>query len=131
MEKTCAYLTAAEIIEINKRQVNKFGGKFYLRSPGSLRHMLEEVRGFLFGEELYPGVFNKAAFLMHRLVQGHFFFDGNKRTGLEVCRVFLYLNSYFLRLNPEDEVVKFVKSIANKEVDQSEIEEWLKDRCTL
>ncbi len=126
MDKTCRYLTKAEIIKINKEMITKFGGQHYLRNPESLTHMLEEVQGFLFGEELYPGLFNKASFLLERIICGHFFFDGNKRTGVEACKIFLELNGYRLILNYSD-IIDKSKQISTNNIDRKSLIDWLKE----
>jgi len=36
----------------------------------------------------------QAAVLAHGIVHGHAFYDGNKRTGLESMRLFLYVNGF-------------------------------------
>lgn len=130
MGKACRYLTAAEIDKINQAMVTKFGGQYHLRSLDSLVHMVEEVQGSLFGEELYPGVFQKAAFLLHRIIQGHFFFDGNKRTGVESCKLFLAMNGYILTAG-HSELVDIAKKTANKEIDKEALSEWLKCKTIL
>jgi hypothetical protein len=55
-------LTFDEIVEINRRMINEFGGIFFsgddnLASPCSFSHLLEEIQGSLYGQELYPDNF--------------------------------------------------------------------------
>ena len=61
-------LTVDRIMEINRRMILEFGGIFFvgdrnLANPGSLEHVLVEIRGSLSGQELYPTVYEKAALL--------------------------------------------------------------------
>ena len=82
-------LSSETIVEINRRQIEKFGGGWHptsdnFQNPGTLIHVLEEIRGSLFGKDLYPSIPEKAAILSYRIMAGHVFFDGNKRTGI-VC----------------------------------------------
>lgn len=47
------------IVEINRRQIERFGGGWHptpdnLQNPGTLEHVLEEIRGSVFGINMYP-----------------------------------------------------------------------------
>jgi death-on-curing protein len=88
MDRTFETLTVAEIVEINRRMIESFGGIFFsgdrnLANPGSLEHALEEIQTTLFDQELYPTLFEKAAVIGWRIIAGYIFHDGNKRTGME------------------------------------------------
>jgi len=81
MGRTGETLTVERILEINRRMIYEFGGIFFvgdhnLANPGSLEHVLVEIRGSLFGQELYPTVYEKAAILAWRIITGHIFHDG-------------------------------------------------------
>lgn len=97
-------LTDAEICEINRILVTTFGGLYTetdlnLHNPDSLYYIVDAIQGSLFGEEIHPGIFRKAAALCWQIITHHVFHDGNKRTGMEVCRVFLEMNGYALRMD--------------------------------
>ena len=124
-------LTFEDIVEINRRMINEFGGIFFagdenLAYPGSLEHLLDEIQGSLFGQELYPDIFDKAALIAQRVIVGHIFHDGNKRTGMEACRLFLEINGYDMRVDKE--VVNVAIQIATHEIRFLEISSWLRDR---
>ena len=126
-------LTVADIVEINRRMIVKFGGVFFegdhnLAQPGSLDHLLAEIHGSLFGQELYPDVFQKAGLISWRVILGHIFHDGNKRTGMEACRLFLELNGY--RLLMDMAIVDVALKIATHEIQFDEYVDWLKARTT-
>ena len=81
-------LTVADIVEINRRMISHFGGIFFqgddnLANRGSLEYVLAEIYGSLYGQELYPDIFQKAGLIAWRIIVGHIFHDGNKRTGME------------------------------------------------
>jgi len=124
-------LKVADVIEINRRMIHEFGGIFFegdnnLANPGSLEHVLEEMNGFLFGEELYPDILQKAALIGWRIIAGHIFHDGNKRTGMEACRLFLELNGYKMQM--DFEVVNVSIQMASDEMDFEHFVEWLRRR---
>jgi death-on-curing protein len=123
-------LTVRDIIEINRRMIEQFGGEFFgednLLNPGSLEHVLEEIQGSLFGYEPYPSIIEKAAVISWRIIAGHIFNDGNKRTGMETCRLLLDLNSHTMRI--DSEVVDMALAIASGNVQLDGFIEWLRHR---
>lgn len=111
--------------------IERFGGIFLegdqnLRGPGSLEHVLEEIQGSLFGFEPYPSLVGKAAAIGWRIIAGHVFHDGNKRTGMEACRLFLELNGFAMRIDCE--VVEMALRIATGEVQLPEFAQWVECR---
>jgi hypothetical protein len=66
-------LTVADIVEINRRMIAHFGGIFFegdnnLANQGSLEYVLAEIHGSLFGQELYPDLFQKAGLIAWRIL---------------------------------------------------------------
>lgn len=55
---------------------------FYVRDRGLLAAALNRPWTTFGGEELYPGVWMKAAALMESVITSHPFVDGNKRCGV-------------------------------------------------
>ena len=53
----------------------------------------------LFGHELYPSLWLKAAFVLQKSTKKHIFTDGNKRTAYVVTKLFLKLNGYSLKVS--------------------------------
>jgi death-on-curing protein len=104
MDGTFKILTVADIVTVNRSMITRFGG-FYveadqnLGNPGALEYVFEAIQGSLFGQDLYPTLIEKAAVLCWKIIRNHVFHDGNKRTGMEVCRLFLDLNGYDMRID--------------------------------
>jgi len=126
--RTFETLTKNEIIEINRRMIEEFGG-FYLDfndnllNPSVLEHVLIEIDSALYGQDLYPDVIQKAGILTWRINTGHIFYDGNKRTSLEVCRLFLEINGYELKL--DNDFIEIAIKIAKNEIVFQEFLDWL------
>ena len=64
MGGTFETLTVADIVEINRRMLEEFGGfqsKYgnNILNPGALEYLIAEIGASLFGEELYPDIFQK------------------------------------------------------------------------
>ena len=128
MGRSREILTADEIILINQGLIQRFGGFLtdendnFMRS-GALEQLLEECQGAYFGEERYPSVIDKAAMFGWRIIAGHVFRDGNKRTGLQVCRTILHLHRYDLPIN--EDVRDIILSIAKGDVSLDDFTAWL------
>ncbi len=94
-------LTKEDIVQINELTNQAHGGNFVppfnFLNENSLDYLLEAVDAELFGEQMYRGISDKAAFYMFSIVTGHIFQDGNKRTGLEAALLFLKLNEKRLK----------------------------------
>lgn len=125
-------LTVADIVEINRRMITHFGGIFFegddnLANRGSLEYVLAEIHGSLYGQELYPDLFQKAGLIAWRIIVGHIFHDGNKRTGMESCRLFLELNGFALRMDMD--IVTIALKIATHKIEFDDFVEWLKHRA--
>lgn len=131
MGGTCETLTISDIVEINRRMIAEFGGIFFegdnnLANPGSLEHALEEIQGSLFGQDLYPSIIEKAAVLGCRIIVNHVFHDGNKRTGMEACRLFLDLNGYKMRIDLD--VVTIAVAVAEDKMQIDGFTQWVEQR---
>lgn len=77
-------------------------------------HGLEQLpRQKVFGKELYPTIFVKAAVYARTIVMNHPFIDGNKRTGMTAAAIFLEENGYQISTK-EGEIEKFALEIISQ-----------------
>ena len=107
-----------------------FGGSFFLnnniRNENGLDYLIEAVAAKVFGIELYPGLFLKAAFYMNSINSNHIFYDGNKRTGLASSLLFLEKNNFHLKVDIQfRDITDFAIGVAAGEYDLNQIENWL------
>lgn len=125
--KTVNLLEFSDIVLINRRMIDKYGGFFEgddnLLNPGSLEYVLDAIHGLLFETDPYPTVAEKAAALAWWIITRHVFHDGNKRTGMEACRMLLDLNGYTMRI--DQEVVDVATHIAERELSFPQFVRWL------
>lgn len=86
------WLTADDLIEINRREIEAFHQIHGLRSRDLLESAAARPRNiYAYGEE---DVLNLAASLMVGVIRNHAFIDGNKRTGVSGAFAFLELNGF-------------------------------------
>lgn len=111
------YLDLAEVVAI-ARAVNKT--PHAVADIGLLAGAVERPKATVFGEEAYPGVFLKAAALLHSIARNHALIDGNKRTAFVASVAMLRLNGYRVRPLP-DEQEALMNRIATGDVDVAEI----------
>jgi death-on-curing protein len=91
-----------------------------VRNPNALASAVARPEAGLFGQELYPDLWTKAAALLHSLTANHPLKDGNKRLGFGVTAVFLHVNGHPLTLD-EDTAYNLVMDIASGVVDDVDI----------
>ena len=137
MVRTCKTLTIAEIVKINRDQIESTGCGFFIKpdnfhNKSSLEYALTAVTQTIFGQHLYPTIIDKAAFLGWEIMRRHIFHDGNKRTGMTVCFTFLEINDYEIRIKDEDviEVIDIAERVAGKEprMELDEFKSWLESK---
>jgi len=128
------YPTEESVIKLHDYVINEFKlsedpisrgiiSKGVLSFPG-VKYYFEGDKNNKRKDILFRGahIFNKF------LQAGHPFADGNKRTGLIILWIFLFLNGYFLRLsdyNYESHAKLIIKWADIGEDNISEIYEWL------
>ena len=128
----CKTLTRETILAFNKEEIANSGGLFIepnnLLNPAALDYILPALESTYFGRELYPSIAEKAAALGFQIITKHVFNDGNKRTGLQACYVFLALNSFEMNLEPHDRVEKFILQTADSKVTLTQFTRWVRRR---
>ena len=121
------YLTIDEIFAIHDRAIREYGGSPELLDLGRLEATLAVPRQTMFGEELYPDIFSKAAILFYLLIKNHPFVDGNKRTAFLALMRFLNINGYSLNAT-NDELYQFTIDVASSVSTKEEVEMWIRDK---
>lgn len=116
------YLNKLTLIAINKQVINRANkNNAGVQYPQGLDIVVEQPKQILFGHELYPTIWLKAAFILQKITKKHIFIDGNKRTALVSATYFLRKNNYDLNFT-KDEGLKFILYVTN----QADTEETMK-----
>jgi death-on-curing protein len=63
------YLTLEELLAIHSSMVKRFGGLAGIRDKNLLHSVVELPKSTMFGEDLYSGVFEKAAIYLFSIVR--------------------------------------------------------------
>ncbi|WP_373891268.1 type II toxin-antitoxin system death-on-curing family toxin [Weissella confusa] len=93
MEET-HYLTRDELLALNKHAVEALGGNAGVQSPRAFEVVIDQPKQVVFGQEVYPTVWLKAAYMMQQIIKTPVFVDGSKRTAGLVVLSFLQQNGY-------------------------------------
>lgn len=109
---------------IHIRQVREHGGHYGVRDSRLLESALARPMNYLLHEPTVD-IFMLAAVLGHGLTRNHSFVDGNKRVGFVAMYVFLGINGFDLDA-PEPEVVDLMLQVAEGNVSETSLAEWLR-----
>jgi death on curing protein len=121
------YLTKDQIVALNKRQVEQYGGNYmppqnFLHEE-NLDYLLDILDAEMFGKPLYPEVWHKAALYFFNIIANHIFQDGNKRTGLHSAIIFLRANGFTLNAS-DDDLITFATDVASGKFTLEETQQW-------
>jgi len=99
---------------------------------GTITGCINKVFASLYGAKRYEGIEDRAGAILHSIVYGHSFADGNKRTGLLTTCLFLFFNGKVLKI-PKD-CAKFLEKMADAKNPDAPTEidaiEWVKTHTT-
>ena len=106
------------ILESDRKEDQGFGGKLLI--PGNLDFVVEFSSG-------YSDPFERAAFILHGLVTGHAFVEGNKRIAFLLASIVLVRTPerYEIVSSPEENN-RFIRSVAEGRMTKEEVETWLR-----
>lgn len=112
------FINVEDVLDYHTEMINEFGGAHGIRDLGLLISAVEMPKATMFGEDLHPTIFEKAAAYLFHIVCNHPFIDGNKRTGTVVALTFLEANEIPLKFDSqalEDLVVQVADGKVKKE----------------
>lgn len=112
------FLNVEEVIDYHTEIINEFGGSHGIRDIGLLISAVEMPKATMFGEDLHPTIFDKAAAYLFHIVCNHPFIDGNKRSATVAALTFLVSNQIELEYDEyelEDLVIRVAEGLVKKE----------------
>jgi len=124
MSTPTVYPDVSDVLLIHTRMVALFGGRDGVRDYFLLDSALARPKATFGGSDLYSTLFGKAAALIQSLILNHPFEDGNKRTAITTCALFLHLNGYRVALPPQASI-QFTLHIDNHSLSIEQVAAWL------
>lgn len=105
--------------------IRRFGGSHGVRDEGILDASLNRPFATFDGVDLFPTAMEKAAAMMHGIITGHPFIDGNKRTGFALARLILQDAGMDIHAD-EEEKYDLVIRVATGQLEVEEVHAWMK-----
>ncbi len=115
-----SFLTLAEVVEIHKDQIDRYGGHSEIRDYTLLCSAVAAPKATWDGEYLNSDIFEMAAAYVFYICQDHPFIDGNKRTALAAGLVFLEVNGISI-IDENGKLYDAVMRIASGQWSKSEM----------
>jgi death-on-curing protein len=119
------FLELAEALEIHRSRIELYGGADGVRDIGLLLSALAQPAAGLGGEYFHADLYEMAAAYLFHLARNHPFVDGNKRTALACCLVFLDYNNIEVEADPI-ELETITLAAADGTTDKAIIAEFLR-----
>ena len=114
------YPTIQETLELHDQLIKRFGGSAGVRDLGLLESALVRPQtGY------YETLSLQAAALLQSLIQNHSFIDGNKRVAFATTAIFLRMNGYRLKVEPDNGETFLIDEVIQKRIPLKDIATWL------
>ena len=106
--------------------IANFGGADGIRDEGKLLAALERPKNQFHYEG--ASILQLAATYASGIVKSHPFLDGNKRTGLMACQMFVECNGYRFEASEEEAAIQIL-ALADSRLTDEELTAWLQHNC--
>ena len=114
------FLNLAELLEIHRDQLSKYGGEPGIRDLELFRSIPGMPAATFGGEFLQADLFEMAATYLVHLAKNRPFVDGNQRAGAVAAQVFLLLNGFDFQA-PEVDLVVLVTAVAQGRLGKADV----------
>ena len=124
------FLLLEEVLEIQRNQVDLYGGSHGVKDHGMLESALAQPAASFGGEFLHKDIIEMAGAYCFHLIENHPFNDGNKRVGIVATLIFLEMNDYEFDVS-EEILEKFVLDVASGKLTKTEVTKFIKQNSKL
>lgn len=115
------FFSVEEIIALHNKIILESGGTLGILNISNIIFLVDLINN----PPIQMDIIDKASYIIHHIISGHPFADGNKRTGLEVCKYYLSKNQHIINVGI-DESINFVLSIGKGEKEIDQVKEWIR-----
>jgi death-on-curing protein len=113
------------VLALHKRHLAEFGGKSGLIAESLLNSALAIPINIWNYNAIKPSIAELACGYLFGISKNHPFIDGNKRTSLIVCLLFLKLNGYTLNASQSEKYTVCIK-VAGSNLTEQQLIVWIK-----
>lgn len=117
-------LSAQKVLQLHRFLMQETGGLDGLRDEDLFDSAVQGPFATFGGQELYPGIEEKAAKLGVTLTKNHAFLDGNKRIGAFALLIFLDVNGVAMEYS-DDDLIAMGLGMADSTLDYEEVLGWI------
>ena len=118
--KRVLYPTLAEVLELHRVLIERFGGEAGVRDLGLLQSALVRPQtGY------YESLSLQGAALLQSLILNHAFLDGNKRVGIATTLIFFRMNGYRMKIDTDEAESFLLDELIRKKVELGEVSRWI------
>ena len=110
---------------LHRDQLSEFGGLAGVRDRGLLLPALARAQHIWAYTTPKPDAIRLASAYAYGVAKNHPFIDGNKRTALVVCHLFLRRNGFAL-VAPQTGQVRMILDLAASSIGEDELEAWIR-----
>lgn len=118
------WISFEAILSIHSRQLAEHGGGDGTRDAGLLESAINRAKNLYHYGNPPPSIEDMAAAYAYGIAKNHPFIDGNKRSTLVACILFLNLNGYDITAPLEDCYIAFLK-LAEGIIGEAELSAWI------
>ena len=119
MSESLRYLTVAAVKAIHRQVLAAHGGAIGIRDETLLESAIAAPQASMMGQPLISDPIEIAAAYLFYICHNHPFVDGNKRTALAACLIFLEENQILPGAKlPTDDWEMFVLDVAASKIDR-------------
>lgn len=122
------WITKEECLSFHSMLIANFGGADGVRDEGKMEAALNRPKQQFHYES--ASILQLAATYASGIVKSHPFIDGNKRTGLMACQVFIESNGYQFKATEEEASVQIL-ALADSRLADEALTEWLEANCSI
>ncbi len=117
------WVSVDTVLAIHKLQIAGFGGSEGVRDMGLLQSALARPQNFYYYNDV-TSLTRLAASYAFGIAKNHAFIDGNKRTALVTCFLFLDKNGFDISATDEERFTAIL-SLAEGVISEEAFAEWL------
>jgi death-on-curing protein len=113
-------------LAVHRRQIAEHGGLDGVRDEGLFESALAKPQNLYHYNDPRPTLAEIAAAYAYGIARNHAFLDGNKRTALVICRLFLALNGVEFKASSSEKYQTFMK-LASGDLTEEALAKWIAD----
>lgn len=121
------WITKEECLAFHSMLIANFGGADGVRDEGKMEAALNRPRQQFHYKN--TSILQLAATYASGIIKSHPFIDGNKRTGLMTCQIFVESNGYRFEATEEETALQIL-ALADSRLSDEAFTKWLEINCS-